>query len=108
MPKIPFVTMKNKIRAMYAEAQEPISSRESHRLARGIDLTEFAAQFDAAAEAYSKDTSDETGELAVNNVLIEYLRKYGSLRNPSWPTYEPPPLWYIRPLGDTFGSGVAV
>ena len=82
MPKIPFVTMKNKIRTMYAEAQTPISSRESNRLARGIDLTEFAAQFNNAAEAYDRDCSDETGEQAVNNVLIEYLTKYGALVAP--------------------------
>jgi hypothetical protein len=83
MPKMPFVTLKNKIRTMHADAGEPVSSREAHRLARAIDLTEFAAQFNAAAdEAYSKDTSDETGEAAVNNVLIEYLTKYGALTAP--------------------------
>lgn len=82
MPSFSFVQLKNKIRAVHAEAQSPISSRESHRLAQGIVLTEFAAKFNAAAEAYSKDTSDETGESAVNNVLIEYLTKYGALTAP--------------------------
>jgi len=82
MPKIPFVTLKNKIRTMHADAGSPVSSRESHRLARGIDLTEFAAQFNAAAEAYDRDVSDETGEMAVNNVLIQYLTKYGALVAP--------------------------
>jgi hypothetical protein len=82
MPKIPFVTMKKKIRAMYADVQTPISSRESHRLAQGIVLTEFAAKFANAAEAYDRDCSDETGEMAVNSVLIEYLRKYGELTAP--------------------------
>ena len=67
---------------MHADAQTPISSRESHRLAQGIVLTEYAAKFAAAAEAYTKDTSDETGESAVNNVLVEYLRKYGALTAP--------------------------
>lgn len=82
MPKIPFVTLKNKIRAMHAEAQTPISSRESHRLAQGIVLTEFAAQFASAAEAYCRDNADETGERAVDNVLIQYLSKYGALVAP--------------------------
>ena len=82
MPKMPFVALKNKIRTMHADAGEPVSSREAHRLARAIDFTEFAAKFNAAAEAYSKDTSDETGESAVNNVLIEYLTKYGALTAP--------------------------
>jgi len=82
MSKIAFVALKNKIRAMHAEAQTPISARESHRLAQGITLTEFAAQFANAAEAYSRGNTDETGEQAVNNVLIEYLTKYGSLTAP--------------------------
>lgn len=82
MPSFSFVQLKNQIRTLHAEAHNPISSRESHRLAQGIVLTEYAAQFATAAEAYSKDTSDETGEMAVNNVLVEYLTKYGAL-NPN-------------------------
>ena len=82
MPKMPFVELKNKIRTMHAEAQTPISSRESHRLAQGIVLTEYAAQFANAAEAYTRQNADDTGEAAVNNVLIEYLRKYGALTAP--------------------------
>ena len=83
MPKMPFVELKNKIRTMHAEAQTPISSRESHRLAQGIALTEFAAKFAAATdEAYTKQNADDTGEAAVNNVLIEYLHKYGTLTAP--------------------------
>ena len=80
MPSLPFVALKNKIRTLHSEAATPISSRESHRLAQGIVLTEFAAQFVSAAEAYTRDVSDETGEQAVNNVLIQYLTKYGNLR----------------------------
>ncbi|MDJ0321688.1 hypothetical protein [Pseudarthrobacter sp. PS3-L1] len=84
MPKIPFVTMKNKIRSMYLASGAPISSRESHRLAQGIALTEFAALFAAATdEVYDRDCSDVTGESAVDNVLIEYLRKYGALSAPT-------------------------
>lgn len=77
-----FVALKNKIRTLHAESGAPISSRESHRLAQGITLTEFAAQFNNAAEAYDRDCTDETGEQAVNNVLIEYLTKYGALTAP--------------------------
>jgi len=80
MPSLPFVALKNKIRTLHSEAATPISSRESHRLAQGIVLTEFAEQFAAAADAYDRDVSDETGEQAVNNVLIQYLAKYGNLR----------------------------
>ena len=83
MPSLPFVALKNKIRTMHADAGSPVSARESHRLARGISLTEFAEQFaNATDEAYTRDVSDETGEQAVNNVLIEYLTKYGNLRAP--------------------------
>lgn len=82
MPKIPFVELKNKIRTMHSDAHSPISARESHRLAQGIVLSEFAAQFADAAEAYTRGNADETGEQAVDNVLIEYLRKYGSLTAP--------------------------
>jgi len=82
MPSLPFVALKNKIRSIHADAGSPVSSRESHRLAQGIVLTEFAEQFANAAEAYSRDSSDETGERAVNNVLVEYLSRYGSLRAP--------------------------
>lgn len=82
MPSIPFVELKNKIRSMHAAEGAPVSSREAHRLARGIDFTEFAAAFANAAEAYSRDVSDETGENAVDNVLIEYLGKYSALTAP--------------------------
>ena len=82
MPSIPFVELKNKIRSMHAAEGSPVSSREAHRLARGIDFTEFAAAFANAAEAYDRDVSDETGERAVNNVLVEYLSRYGSLTAP--------------------------
>ena len=80
MPNLPFVALKNRIRTLHVEAGTPVSSRESHRLAQGIVLTEYAAQFAAAADAYDRDVSDETGEMAVNNVLIQYLSKYGNLR----------------------------
>jgi len=82
MPSFSFVQLKNKIRTMHAEAAAPISSRESHRLAQGIVLTEYAALFNTAADAYDRDCSDETGEMAVNNVLVQYLTKYGTLTAP--------------------------
>lgn len=82
MPNFSFVQIKNRIRTLHAEAQTPISSRESHRLAQGIVLTEYSAQFANAAEAYTRQNADDTGESAVNNVLIEYLTKYGALTAP--------------------------
>ena len=82
MSSFSFVQLKNKIRTVHAEAATPISSRESHRLAQGMVLTEYAALFNAAGDAYDCDCSDETGERAVNNVLVEYLTKYGALTAP--------------------------
>ena len=55
---------------------EPISARESHRAAQGFMLSL------ATDDAYDQPFSDSTGEEAVKNVLIEYLRKFGSLRAP--------------------------
>ena len=78
MPSIPFVQLKREFQRVYAEAGQKLSSREAHRLAQGVMLSEFAS----AAEAYFRDVSDETGENAVDNVLIEYLRKYGSIKAP--------------------------
>lgn len=77
MPKIPpFVELKNMFRTAAEQCGEPISSRESHRAAQGFMLSL------ATDEAYEQTFSDEVGEEAVKNVLIEYLRKYGSLRAP--------------------------
>jgi len=77
MSKIPpFVELKSMFRDAAKESGEPISSRESHRAAQGFILSL------ATDDAYDQPFSDETGEDAVKNVLIEYLRKFGSLRAP--------------------------
>jgi len=78
MPSIPFVQLKKEFQCLYAEAGQKLSSRDAHRLAQGVMLSEFAN----AAEAYFRDVSDETGENAVDNVLIEFLRKYGAVTAP--------------------------
>lgn len=77
MSKIPpFVELKSMFRDAAKEAGDPISSRESHRAAQGFILSL------ATDEAYDQPFSDTTGEEAVKNVLIEYLRRFGSLKAP--------------------------
>lgn len=77
MSKIPpFVELKSMFREAAKESGEPISARESHRAAQGFILSL------ATDDAYDQPFSDKTGEAAVKNVLIEYLRKFGSLRAP--------------------------
>ena len=77
MPSIPpFVQLKAMFREAAEQCGEHITSRDSHRAAQGFMLSL------ATDEAYEQAFSDETGELAVKNVLIEYMRKYGSLRAP--------------------------
>lgn len=77
MSKIPpFVELKNMFRDAAKQCGEPVSAREAHRAAQGFMLSL------ATDEAYEQAFTDETGEDAVKNVLIEYLRKFGSLRAP--------------------------
>ena len=78
MPSIPFVRLKRELRQAAAADGTNLSAREAHRLANGLMASEFAN----AAEAYFRDSSDETGETAVNNTLIAYLRKYGAVKAP--------------------------
>ncbi|UYM26595.1 hypothetical protein SEA_BAUER_46 [Arthrobacter phage Bauer] len=81
MPKIPpFVELKNLFRDAAKAAGQPISAREAHRQAQGFMLSNAVESRED--EAYFRGISDETGEEAVKNVLIEYLRKYGTLRGP--------------------------
>lgn len=81
MPKIPpFVELKNLFREAAAAAGAPISAREAHRQAQGFMLSNAVESIED--EQYFRDVSDETGEEAVKNVLIEYLRRFGSLRAP--------------------------
>ncbi|WP_138443550.1 hypothetical protein [Sinomonas susongensis] len=79
MPSIPFVQLKNTIRQMHADFGDPISSREAHRIAQGVMLSQCAEQFANAAEAYFREVKDPTGEEATDNVLIQYLIERGSL-----------------------------
>lgn len=74
--------LKNQIIAAFPGINHNHAKRVAYRTQRQADFAEFAAQFSNAAEAYSRDVSDETGELAVNNVLIQYLGKYGVLTAP--------------------------
>lgn len=79
MPPRSFVQTKKELQRLYAEKDEPISSRTAHRLAQGVMLTEFAenARRSAPAEKYFREFKDETGETAVKNVILrEYLRNY--------------------------------
>jgi hypothetical protein len=76
---IAFIHLKNTLRQMHADFGAPISSREAHRIAQGVMLTQCAEQFANAAEAYFRQTADPTGEEATNNVLIQYLIDHGSL-----------------------------
>lgn len=82
MPSPSFVELKNTIRTMHADFGSPISSREAHSIARAIWITQLAEQFTRAAEAYFRKTSDITGETATDNVLVQYLMKYGKLTAP--------------------------
>lgn len=83
MPEITTATgLQNQIISAFPGINRTYAKRIAYRTKRQADFADFAAQFNAAAEAYSKDSSDETGERAVNNVLIEYLRKYGTLTAP--------------------------
>lgn len=79
MPTRSFVQTKKELQRLYEEKGEPISSRQAHRLAQGVMLSEFAenARRSAPAENYFRDFTDETGETAVKNVILrDYLRHY--------------------------------
>lgn len=79
MPTRSFVQTKKELQRLYKEKGEPISSRQAHRLAQGVMLSEFAeyARRSAPAENYFREFTDETGETAVKNVILhDYLRHY--------------------------------
>lgn len=83
MPEITTATgLKNQIIAAFPGINHNHAKRVAYRAQRQSDFAEFAAQFNNAAEAYDRDSSDETGEMAVNNVLIQYLSRYGALVAP--------------------------
>ena len=80
MPEITTATgLQNQILKAFPDMNRNYAKRVAYRTQRQADFANFAAQFNAAAEAYTRDVSDETGEQAVNNVLIQYLTKYGTL-----------------------------
>lgn len=76
MPSNSFVAIKNQFLAAAKSIGEPLSQRQAHRIAQGFIVSQ------ATEHVYGKGYSDDTGEEAVKNVLIAYLRKYGSLSGP--------------------------
>jgi len=83
MPEITTATgLKNQIIAAFPGINHNHAKRVAYRTQRQADFAEFAAKFNNAAESYTRQNADETGEQAVNNVLVEYLIKYGALVAP--------------------------
>lgn len=70
---LPFVKLKNMFKECATAAGEKLSDRKAHRMAQGFLLSH-------AAEESQLQYNDETGETAVKNALISYLRKNGTLR----------------------------
>lgn len=84
MPEITTATgLKNQIISAFPGINHNHAKRIAYRTKRQSDFADFAEKFNAAAEAYDRDVSDETGEAAVNNVLVQYLTKYGELAAPT-------------------------
>lgn len=84
MPKRSFVETKRELKRLYLAYGEPISDRTAHRLAQGIMLSDFAAnaQRSAPAEKSNLDYKDETGETAVENVILAaHLQNYQAQKN---------------------------
>lgn len=71
----PFVKLKKMFKDCAVTAGEKLSDRNAHRMAQGFLLSH-------AAEDSELQYNDETGEDAVKNALISYIRKHGSLRAP--------------------------
>ena len=83
MPEITTATgLQNQIVSAFPGINRTYAKRVAYRAQRQADISDLVEKFNEAAEAYDRDCSDETGETAVNNVLIEYLRKYGALTAP--------------------------
>ena len=75
MPKIdtPFVQLKTMFKQCAAQEGVPLSDRKAHRMTQGFLLSN-------AADECELQHSDKTGEEAVKEALLFYIRKYGSLR----------------------------
>lgn len=69
----PFVQLKKLFKECGMQAGERLSDRQAHRMTQGFLLS-------GAAEQYFLNYSDDTGEDAVKNVLISYLRQYKNLK----------------------------
>lgn len=69
-----FVELKHMFRDAATSLGERLSSRDQHRFAQTFLLRS------ATDEEYAEGFADPTGETAVKNVLIEYIRLHGSLR----------------------------
>ena len=77
-----FVQFKNTVRQMHTDFGQPISARKAHSIAQSAWVSHLAEQLAHAAETYFRDVSDDTGEEATDNVLLQYLIRFGSLRAP--------------------------
>jgi|GEM_PF-6086475 len=75
----PFVQLKTMFKDCAKSAGEKLSDRKAHRMAQGFMLSNACER--AEDEQYFLAHSDETGETAVKNALLEYIHKYGSLNN---------------------------
>lgn len=69
----PFVQLKKLFKECGLAAGEPLSDRQAHRMTQGFLLS-------SAAEDYFLDYADDTGEDAVKNALIAYIRQHGTLK----------------------------
>ena len=69
----PFIQLKKLFKECGLQAGERLSDRQAHRMTQGFLLS-------TAAENYFLNYADDTGEDAVKNSLIEYIRRYGTLK----------------------------
>ena len=69
----PFVQLKKLFKECGLQAGERLSDRQAHRMTQGFLLS-------SAAEDYFLDYADDTGEDAVKNALIAYIRQHGTLK----------------------------
>lgn len=70
-----FVQLKHMFRDAALAMGDKLSSRDQHRFAQAFMLR-------SAADGFDQPYADGTGEEAVRNVLVEYIKQFGSLRRP--------------------------
>ena len=68
-----FVQLKRTVKRMHRDMGRPISDAEAHSITRSALMSQLAEEFTRAAEAYSLDYADPTGEQATDNHLIRVL-----------------------------------